>query len=356
VSRTEPDTAGAKFAATVRAAVKSLEPGYFALIMATGILSTAMRNRHAYALSVALLWIGLVCFTVLIILTVWRIASFSGDVRTDITDPRRGFGFLTFIAATEVLGVRINFDGYHEITAGLLAVGVLAWLILGYGIPFSMLVGRLRPITQYANGSWFIWIVASQSIAVLAASIEPTATTLRRELAFLAVFSWSVGIFLYAAVGLLVAFRLLHDELRAADLTPPYWVAMGATAITVLAGARILNMSDSPVLAATRAVVAGGSVAFWSFGTWLIPALLAAGWWRHVVRRFPLRYTPTAWSMVFPIVMYGVGSDVLGQADHLPGLSYIGEYENWVGLGVWLVTFVAMLQHLVQSVRSGQRP
>jgi hypothetical protein len=25
------------------------------------------------------------------------------------------------------------------------------------------------------------------------------------------------------------------------------------------------------------------------FGTWLIPALVADGWWRHVVRRVPLR-------------------------------------------------------------------
>ncbi|EFD53842.1 conserved hypothetical protein [Mycobacterium tuberculosis 02_1987] len=40
--------------------------------------------------------------------------------------------------------------------------------------------------------------------------------------------------FLYVAVGSLVVARLLLYPLRPADLTPPYWVAMGATAITVL--------------------------------------------------------------------------------------------------------------------------
>lgn len=34
--------------------------------------------------------------------------------------------------------------------------------------------------------------------------------------------------FLYVAVGSLVVARLLLYPLRPADLTPPYWVAMGA--------------------------------------------------------------------------------------------------------------------------------
>ena len=92
----------------------------------------------------------------------------------------------------------------------------------------------------------------------------------RRELALLAVFSWSVGVFLYAAAGIFVAARLLVYELRPADLTPPYWVSMGATAITVVAGARIVQMADAPMVAATRGLIAGASVMFWAFGTWLI--------------------------------------------------------------------------------------
>jgi tellurite resistance protein TehA-like permease len=118
----------------------------------------------------------------------------------------------------------------------------------------------------------------------------------RRELALLAVFSWSVGVFLYAAAGIFVAARLLVYELRPADLTPPYWVARGATAITVVAGARIVQMADAPMVAATRGLIAGASVMFWAFGTWLIPALVAAGVWRHVVHRVPLRYEATLWS------------------------------------------------------------
>ena len=53
---------------------------------------------------------------------------------------------------------------------------------------------------------------------------------------------------------------------------------MGAMAISVVAGARIVEMEDAPMVNATRGLVAGLSVVCWSFATWLIPALIAAGW------------------------------------------------------------------------------
>jgi len=236
----------------------------------------------------------------------------------------------------------------------LLITGCLAWVTLGYLVPWTVLLGRARrPILRDANGTWFIWTVASQSVAVLAAGLEPTVHTGRRELALLAVFSWSIGVFLYAAVGIFVAARMLLYPLRPEDLTPPYWVAMGATAITVVAGARIVEMADAPVVEATRGLAAGTSVAFWAFGTWLIPALLALGVWRHGAHRIPLRYEATLWSMVFPLGMYGVGAYYLGQADHLPIVKAIGADEGWVALAAWFGTFLAMLHHLPRIHASG---
>jgi tellurite resistance protein TehA-like permease len=143
--------------------------------------------------------------------------------------------------------------------------------------------------------------------------------------------------------------------LRPMDLTPPYWVAMGATAITVLAGARIVQMADAPMVSATRGLIAGASVVFWAFGTWLIPALVAAGWWRHVTHGVPLRYEATLWSIVFPLGMYGVAGYYIGAADHLPIVRVIGEDETWVALAAWGLTFVAMLRHLVRTVVFSQR-
>jgi len=335
----------------VRDAVRTLNPGYFAMVMGTGIVSIAMLNHHAYAVSVALLWLAGIEYAVLVTLYLWRLIQFPTAVREDLAEPARAFGYFTFVAATDVLGTRLAADQHHVVALVLLAAGWLAWLLFGYVIPWTAVLGYAgRPVVQFANGTWFIWVVASQSIAVLSAALEPAVTVGRRELALLAVFSWSVGVFLYAAAGIFVAARMLLYPLRPADLTPPYWVSMGATAITVVAGARIVQMADAPMVAATRGLIAGASVVFWTFGSWLIPPLIAAGVWRHVVHRIPLRYEAPLWSIVFPLGMYGVGGHYLGQADHLPIVKAIGANESWVALGAWVLTFVAMLAHLYRTL------
>lgn len=337
-------------------AVRTLNPGYFALVMATGILSMAMYHQRAYALSVALLWLTVAEFVVLSTATAIRIVAFRKEFAKDMADPGRAFGFFTVVAATDVLGVRLAVDNHYTPAFALLTIAWLTWLTLGYIVPWiAVLQTPLRPALQRANGTWFIWVVASQSVAVLAATLEPALSTGRREVALLAVFSWSVGVFLYGAVGVFVAARMLHYPLRPEDLTPPYWVAMGATAITVLAGARIVEMANAPMVAATRGLVAGTSVVFWAFGTWLLVPLVAAGVWRHVVHRVPLRYEAALWSVVFPLGMYGVGGDYLGQADHLPLVERIGDAESWIAMVVWAVTFVAMLHHLVTTIGFGAR-
>ncbi|MGH3240242.1 MAG: tellurite resistance/C4-dicarboxylate transporter family protein [Spirillospora sp.] len=329
----------------------TLNPGYFAFVMGTGIVSIGVSTHGLTTLSAVLLWVAAAGYGVLVVLTVWRAVAFPAELRGDFTDPRRGFGFFTLVAAGDVLGTRLAAAGHHRTALVLLGAGCVGWLVLGYVVPWTAVLGRAeRPVVAGANGTWFIWVVASQSVAVLAAVLEPSAAVGRRELALLAVSAWSIGVILYAAVGIFVAARLLLYPLRPDDLTPPYWVAMGATAITVLAGARIVQMADAPMVTATRGLVAGTSVVFWAFGSWLIPPLVAAGWWRHVTHRVPLRYEATLWSLVFPLGMYGVAGHYLGAADHLPVVRQIGEGETWIALTAWTLVFAAMTVHLTRTL------
>lgn len=335
----------------VRGAVEGLAPGYHALVMATGILSVGTRLEGVDALSDLLLLLCATAYVVLTALTGWRFLAYRAAVVEDFTDPRRGFGFFTFVAGTNVLGVRLGLEGWTGATAVLLVVAGCAWLVLGYVVPWTAVLGRQeRPVLATANGTWFIWVVASQSVAVAAATLEPVYGSARRELAVLAVVCWSVGVFLYAAAGVFVALRLMLYDFGPEELTPPYWVAMGALAITVLAGARIVEMADAPMVRVTRDLIAGLAVMFWAFATWLIPVLVAAGWWRHLRRRIPLRYEATLWSVAFPLGMYAVAGIYLGRADDLPVVEGIGRAELWVAVAVWAALFIMMLAHLVRTV------
>ena len=338
----------------VRGAVRTLAPGYFALVMATGIVSIGTRLDGLDIVSVVLLWLTGLTYAILVVLFGWRLVAYPDAAAADLRDPKRAFGYFTLVAGTDVLGTRLALSGHHGAALAFLLVGGSIWLVAGYAVPWMTLVGGSRPrsLIAGANGTWFIWAVATQSVAVLAAALEPTVGAGRRVLGLLAVVCWSVGVVLYAVVGVAVAARLMHYRLRPADLTPPYWVSMGATAITVVAGASIIQLSGAPAVARTRDMIGVISVMFWAFGTWLIPALVAAGWWRHVRHRVPLRYEPAMWSIVFPLGMYGVAGRTLGTADHLPIVAAIGSREEWLALAAWATTFVAMLAHLLSRSTS----
>ena len=328
-----------------------LAPGYFALVMASGIISVGMKLKGFELISTALLIVCIVGFVILLGLTLWRFVAYRGAIIDDLLDPGRGFGFFTFVAGTNVLGVRLGMEGAHAATALLLGLAGTAWLLLGYMVPWTAVLGKVeRPVVATANGTWFIWVVASQSVAIAAASVEPVFVTGRRELAVLAVMSWSVGVFLYAATAMTVSLRLMLYKFGPEELTPPYWVAMGALAITVLAGARIVEMADAPMVAVTRDLIAGLSVMFWAFATWLIPVLLAAGWWRHRSRGIPLHYEPSLWGMVFPLGMHAVAGIYLGEADRLPLVAAIGGAELWVALAACIAVMIAMLDNLLRTV------
>ena len=340
----------------VQDGVEHLTPGYFALVMASGILSVGTALQGHRTLSAVLLGVCATSFVVLLGLTAWRFFAFRHAAAEDFLDPRRAFGYFTFVAGTNVLGVRLALDGHYATTGVLVALAGAAWLVLGYVVPWTAVLGQQeRPVVVMANGTWFIWAVATQSVATAAATMEPHVTAGRSALALIAVLAWSVGAFLYAATAVIVMLRLMLYPFGPEELNPPYWVAMGALAITVLAGARVVEMADAPMVAATRGLIAGLTVVCWAFATWLIPVLVAAGWWRHAIRRIPLRYDPTLWSMVFPLGMYAAGGIYLGEADSLPLVRHIAGAELWVALVVATAVFVAMLVHLLRTATGSRR-
>lgn len=348
----------------LEAMVEGLTPGYFAAVMASGIISLGLLLVGLDGLSQALLVVTIAAYVTLCILNLWRFIRFRHAMASDFRDPKRAFGFFTFVAGTNVVGARLAADGWFEVTSALLAVSVAVWLILGYVIPWSAVLGQeQRPVVALANGTWFIWVVASQSVAVSAATLEVWVDAGHQYLAILAIFSWSVGVFLYAASGMIVTLRIMLYPLDPREFDPPYWVSMGAVAITVVAGARIVEMDSAPMVDATRGLVAGASVVFWAFATWLIPVLLGVGVWRHWFRKVPLRYEPTLWSMIFPLGMYAVAGIYLGRADRLPVVEWIGSRWLWVAGLAWVAVFVAMVQSLLRNLlgrsahqRRGEQP
>jgi tellurite resistance protein TehA-like permease len=322
------------------AALRDLDPSYFALVMGTGIVSRAMRLDGAVALSDVLLAIGLTVFVLMSGAYALRLAVYRREFAADARDPRRAFGFFTFGAASGVLAAPLAASGDIAAATVLLILAAGGWLLLSYTVP--MLVGgeeEVRPPLAGANGTWFVWVVGAQSVAVAATAFPSPVPS---ALAALGICCWVIGVVLYLVVAVLVVTARLEFPLRPGDSTAPYWVFMGATAISVLGGSQILRLPDDALARAVHAVVSGLSVMMWAFGTWLVPLLVALWVWRHLLCHVPVRYEPALWAVVFPVGMYGVASRGLGSVLDVSWLVTLGRYEAWVALAAWAAVVAAM--------------
>ncbi|MFJ8777659.1 DUF488 family protein [Streptomyces sp. NPDC102476] len=343
-ARSDPPSRG--FLARVSSAVADLNAGAFAFVMGTGIVSTGLNINGAHTASAVLLVVGLIGCAVLLPAYAWRLLRRRERVVADFVGPR-GFSFLTIVIAADVMAARLAPDGHTAAAGAFLAFGAVGWLLLGYAIPLGLIATvRRNPSLDHVNGAWFLWAVGSESVALAAAALAQQVSG--RQLPVLALVCWGIGLVQYLLIAGMVLSRLLTRPVEPGSLMTSSWIFMGAAAITVLAGTRLLSLPSGNMLL-SRPVIAGTSVVLWSFSTWLIPLLLALGVWRHVVRKIPFRYEFGWWNLVFPIGMYGVTTHELGRATGTSWMTTLGRWEIWVGALVWLAVIIAMAGAAVRA-------
>jgi len=342
----------------LRQAARGLSPAYFALVMATGIVSVDAHLLGLPRVAMALFVLNIVAYFAIGALTVLRAAWYPRELRRDLVDHQRGPGFFTSVAASGVLGSQfVLLEGDYTVAAILWIVALLLWLGLTYTVFTAFTIKeRKPPLDEGISGAWLLAVVATQSVAVLSAYLAVHwGHPYRLELNFLALSMWLWGGMLYIWMMSLIFYRYTFFRLAPGDLSPPYWINMGAMAISTLAGALlIVNAPDAPFLASLAPFIKGFTVFYWATGTWWIPMLLALGVWRHVVARYPLRYDPLYWGAVFPLGMYTACTYVMA---HALDLAFLYPFVPWfagVAFLAWTVTFLGLVSSLSRS--RGARP
>jgi tellurite resistance protein TehA-like permease len=238
--------------------MKHLSPAYFALVMATGVVSIAAWDFDLLILAIGLFAFNLAAYAVVTCLTALRAIRYPRLFWADMTDHRFAPGFFTAVAGSCILGIQFLQIAHSLATAAVfLALGTVLWIGLTYTI-FTVLTVKhdKPPLEKGLTGAWLIAVVATQSIAVLTATIAGEwPQPLRLELNFFALSMWLWGGMLYIWIISLIFYRYTFFTFSPGDLTPPYWINMGAMAISTLAGARLVqNAPDAPFLASLPAV------------------------------------------------------------------------------------------------------
>jgi len=109
-----------------------------------------------------------------------------------------------------VLGVRLGATGHPLATATLAACAAVVWIGLTYGVPTSLFFTRQHDsVLADVNGSWLIWVVATQSLSIAASKLAPVWPSRDGLLAPAAVGMWSIGLVLYLVLIALIMVRWL---------------------------------------------------------------------------------------------------------------------------------------------------
>ncbi len=333
--------------------LENLSPAYFALVMSTGIISIAAHYQGLDLIAALLFKFNLAAYVILWILYIARIIFFTRRFRHDFRDHMLGMGFFTAVAASGVLGSQVLLLTGRLIFAVILWwITIALWLCLIYGLFTGLITKETKPtIAEGINGGWLLAIVATQAVTVLSTAIAPFSQLYREPLLFLAFMTWLFGGMLYIWIISLIFYRYLFFHFSPQDLTPPYWINMGAVAITTLGGTGLIaDAASSPFFSGLMPFLKGFTFFFWATATWWIPMLVILGVWRHGLRRFPLQYSPLFWGAVFPLGMYTACTHRLAEVTAAPVIGAIPKVFIYVAMAAWIATFLGMAHRILMDL------
>lgn len=337
--------------------IKVLLPGYFAMVMATGIISIACLLKDFVVLGRGLFYLNIVFLVVLLSALIYRMIRYWPDVVVDFKSYQRGPGFFTLIAALCIMGNQvILFEGMSKLAMGLLIVAAIIWAFIIYGFFYNLTVtDNKKPLKEGINGTWLVIIVSIQAISVLISFVSDGLGAVSEIYLFIATCLFSVGCIFYLYLMSLIIYRISFFPLNAMELGAPYWINMGATAISTLAGSMlILHEKQFNFLVEIRPFLKGFVLLFWAAGTWWIPLLIVLGAWRHIVKKIKVPttaegYDPTYWAMVFPLGMYVVSTFRLIEALDIAFLKIIPNGFIYIALFAWTAVMIGFVRQLLKA-------
>jgi tellurite resistance protein TehA-like permease len=243
--------------------------------MALGILSLDAAGAGRRLLSSVLLGLALVAF---VGVAAWNVAS---SFR-----PSPVLVLFTLTAACGVLAERLA-------TVPFARSALVLSSVIGLASSVIVLAVVARPGRWPVDGSWFLAVVACQSVAIVT---EPAAVAWAL---------WIAGVALYCVLAGLFLRRLVTGAVAIAELKPDTWITMGALAISTVAAD---DLKDPAM------------VFVWIFAALWIPFLVVVEVAGLKRLRPAIRYDPLRWATVFPLGMFALATRDVATRLAIPAL------------------------------------
>jgi tellurite resistance protein TehA-like permease len=334
-------------------AAAGFNPGYFSFIMATGIVTVSAYLQRMGTTAEILFLLNKIAYGIFIFFLILRGLLLPGELASDMTAPSRAPALFTVTAGTCILGSQFLVLS-KSFYAGLLfwAVGLFMWAVLSYIFFTAVITGKEKNGDEdELDGSWLLFVVGTQAAAIITILLAPYLAGGQEVMLLAASSLHGAGIALYALLIVLISHRMIFLSLPAEKLSPPYWINMGAAAISTLAGAELLlHAGYGKFVQEILPALKWTTLMLWAVTTWWIPLIAILNVWRYAYKRFPVRYDVQHWSMVFPLGMYAASSHQFGMAVGLAPLLVISRYFLYLALAAWIVVFIGMIAALSRKL------
>ncbi|MGB0865223.1 MAG: tellurite resistance/C4-dicarboxylate transporter family protein [Granulosicoccaceae bacterium] len=323
----------------------NLNPSYFTLTMATGIVAIALQIHGYQYLSAPLTALALVSWITLLALYTWRLIKYPLAVFDNLRTPGTAFSFFSFVAASNVCGLLLHNMGFFKLALATWFVSFVYWSTVLYLSFASLCIGRPGQLSNIVDGGWLMMIVATQSLVLLGARVAHTLGAYQNAMMVEITMLWCLGVLFYGIFVTLFCYRIFFTKTDVEDFTPLIWVVMGAAAISAnAASSLVLAKPGLATLAELRPVVQMSAILWWTWASWWIPMLFGIGLWKHGYHQTPLVYTPALWSMVFPLGMYCVATKKLVLSAQFTPLLTLSSSVLWIACIAWIFVVTAYLK------------
>jgi tellurite resistance protein TehA-like permease len=335
--------------------IRNLYPGYFALVMATGIIGNSAKNAGMESLSRILFITNIFLYAILLIFFLIRLMFYFPNFRRDLKSFEKSPGFLTLVAGTAVFGVQlVTAAQKFSLSKYLWYFAIAAWLLIMISFLVYAITSSPKPgIERGFNGTWLLFIVSTQSIAILGNYLSGGLLINVRDILTFNLFFYLLGSSLYLILIPLIFYRLVFLTVNPGETDHSFWIDTGAAAICVVSGLTLIdNINSTGKLNDLLPFIKGMSYLLWITGTWWIPISIVIEAWRYLRIKVPAKYHPVQWSMIFVIGMYSLSSMKIGQITGMQGLISIGKLFLHISIILWIVIFVAMILSILHGLRS----